>query len=202
VDTPILRLSKAALANVASKDTTRDNLRVMHLENGGAVSTDGHRLIKMPFEGSHLLTNGESFDIPIDAIEAARKALKKSDAMEIDLDATRANGSVSISAGPVSLKPAKPETEFPKWQQVIPSDRAPFRVGVNPAYLAELSEILGNWSREHTKGSACSIALEFQEKDGGIDEFAPIRIVARRIGLTGQDEEALAVLMPNKVHPR
>ena len=106
MDTPILRLSKAALANVASKDTTRDNLRVMHLENGGAVSTDGHRLIKMPFEGSHLLTNGESFDIPIDAIEAARKALKKSDAMEIDLDATRANGSVSISAGPVSLKPA------------------------------------------------------------------------------------------------
>ena len=86
-ETPTMyTLNKAearALVAFCSRDVARYTLTRAAFDNGAIVATDGHRLLKCDVHRDHDAPSAPLWTVPRHALDAARKAAKAKDAIQI-----------------------------------------------------------------------------------------------------------------------
>lgn len=130
---------------VASKDASRPVLSKVHLdadrkEGAQVVVTDSYMLARFPVELDEGDTSGP---IPVEALKASRKPPTKYGG---DV-AIRANSHVEVAQGEtayMTLPREELDYTFPNADQLIPSNLAEFRVGLDAAKLHALAKALGD----------------------------------------------------------
>jgi hypothetical protein len=158
----LLRKEALDVVSHASTEDPRYSLQGILIEpDGSAVATDGHRLAKFTpaavppgedfpkVEGldAAALDELKAFILPVDAAKAIRKAVPKVKHVEVlgyiglDVPQTNANGcavlAVTDLSSPQVFRPAKIEGNFPRYQNIIPTDEPDFTVTLNAKYLQD-----------------------------------------------------------------
>ncbi len=170
------------LDKVPSKDQSRPVLTCWYLdaENGTIAATDSYKLVRHPVE---VESDDISGLIPGEAIAAYvkvwNKGLKPSlNCLEGIVTLTDGNGSQTVYKRPS-------EGQFPKVDELIPTELSSFVIGVNAKLLLECAQGLG--------AGDDVVEIRFCAKDGEPQNLRPFTISA------SASPDADCILMPVRV---
>ena len=189
------------LFRFASKDDSRRNLQVIHidkvtdLENGDrlrAAATDGHRLT------TYVWKPGEGFsEIPDEIFldsercKAALKGAKKTTNFELITETT----TIKTSEG-LTIEALNDYTnQYPDIDQVIPKefeDKSDSKIGFNVRYLVEVQQYLDKVV-EREKGYDTHLQVELNIKD----DLSPMLLIPKKTDYLGA--EIQFIVMPVRV---
>ncbi len=175
-----MRISKLAKPELcAAKEESRYAITYPWLdtEAGYVVATNGRCMVRIPVTETSDDTTGP---IPTKILKSARKdAPRTAPEMSVVLNGTAAAYGVSMPRG------GDPETRFPDYAGVIPSDKRPnVRLGLSAKYLLDIAKAMGT----------DSVVLEISAED---PDETPIVVRPVGEGIGGNPVPgALGVLMP------
>lgn len=181
----LLNRHNLAIHTHASRGATRSMLGGVHIEEGGTVATDGHRLAHvtlpdMPVDeypdrgGLDRTSPWKSRTIPAVAAKALHDAIPKNGKHPIlrtalvdhgPADAFQAITTALENGRTVTATPI--DGEFPHWRNVLPKGKPKAVVHLSGAYLAEACKLLGAFN-----GRSHLVKLEV------FDEASPVRLTA------------------------
>lgn len=174
------------IERVTSKDKARPALTHAYLntERGTLEATNSYAAVVVPVE---IEEGDESGLIPAEALKAQRKASKYTEA------SLSVNGNVSLATPEGEQSWKKGEGQFANLHQLTPTEWSNFRIALNPKFLLELAQALGDPE---------SVTLEFvrqTDKDEGEDvgsfpsPLRPMRVTVPRGG------DSYGILMPIRI---
>lgn len=168
----------------ASKDASRPRLTYAELDvdRGVIEATDSYRLVSIPVEVEEGDTSGP---VELDALRSQRKASKREPA------SLACNSSLRLEADGTTQEWNRHAVgQWPKVEQLVPSNFSSFTIGLNPTFLLELAKALGDPE---------SVKLEFALPGENVDngngwvqpsDLRPMRVTVPRGG------ESFGILMP------
>lgn len=187
-DTSSLPVEKAVkrLIPIVQEVENREYLEQIHVENGYAVSTDGHKLAALP-----LSSNGEAVDYPVPEIhktDAIRRqpsaSTNESELPALEIVCTHQNDRSG------TIKPSQSDDNsdsFPDLEPIWPKTDEDLKVKVNGSYLKRLIEILLEDSEDESICFEFVAVDESTEEEKGINASSPLKITS---------DQGVAVLMP------
>lgn len=179
------------VAEFASQEESRYNLKAILVTDKETVGTNGHYLVWVGTPAEHkaesfpvidhapkIQDSYSSFLLGVDDAKKVLAALPKKPTIPI-----LATAGVAVKDGqpilevtdlgcPQVFRPRPPDGKFPNWEVVIPNKKPVFRIAVNAAYLAKVAKMcaeFGNDSRPSVVmsfyGDAEAIRFDVEGRD-------------------------------------